>query len=205
VARDFYGRQIVMSVSRQSVSTAWVDCPPRACALVACRQSFPSLFAISRISRGRKKFWLCVTCAFAVRTTVTLADGIEHMKTNPIAAVQIDQLDATLQRPLFSSARHRPPPAAAPVAQQVQAPAPPPAPPNLTLLGVLMERQGLRAIVQPDAPNKIRMVKIGDEIGGWKVSVIEPRELILAQEERSSTFSLFKAPSPAGKSNRRSH
>lgn len=206
MAKDFRGRQIVMSASCKSASTAWVNWPASlTCALMPCRRSFTSLPAISGISRDCKKLWLCTICAFAAQTNVALADEVDHVNTNPVAVVQFDRLDGTLQRPLFSSARHRPPPAVVPVVvQQVEAPAPPPPPPNLTLLGVMTEWQARRAIIQPDAPDKIRMVKIGDEIGGWKVSAIEPRKLILAQEERSSTFSLFKAPSPAEKPNRRS-
>ncbi len=192
-----------MSARHKPSSMTWMYWPALLTSpMLAWRRSLASLQAISRVS---KKPWLCTMCVVAMQTNIVSGEELDHLKVNPVAGVRFDRLDGTLQRPLFSSARRRPAPAVVPVvAQQAEAPPPPPPPPNLTLLGVMTEWQGRLAIIQPDAPEKIRMVKIGDEIGGWKVSVIEPRKLILAQEDRSSTFSLFKAPAPVGRQNRRS-
>ena len=44
--------------------------------------------------------------------------------------------------------------------------------------------------LQPDvAP--VDRVQIGDDIGGWKVSEIEGRRLVLSLDGRSATFTLF--------------
>ena len=50
---------------------------------------------------------------------------------------------------------------------------PPPAPPNVILLGVVIDNGEARAIVQAGPANEILRVRIGDDISGWKVTQIE--------------------------------
>jgi hypothetical protein len=64
---------------------------------------------------------------------------------NPVAALSLDRLSATRERPLFSPSRRPPPPPPAPIAN---APPPPPPPPKLTLFGVVMDDEDARAVVQ---------------------------------------------------------
>jgi hypothetical protein len=113
--------------------------------------------------------------------------------SNPIVAQSIDSLSATRERPLFSPTR-RPPvrPAAAPAPLVRRAdPAPPPSPPGVVLLGVVIGADTARAFVRSEPPDKTLRVGIGDDIGGWKVSQIERRELVLSLGERSATFKIF--------------
>lgn len=42
-------------------------------------------------------------------------------------------------------------------------------------------------------------VRIGDDVGGWKVDRIEPRRLVLTLGERTVDFSLFSAAAKAVK------
>ena len=113
--------------------------------------------------------------------------------SNPIVAQSIDSLSATRERPLFSPTR-RPPvrPAAAPPPLVRRAdPAPPPSPPAVVLLGVVIGADTARAFVRSEPPDKTLRVGIGDDIGGWKVSQIERRELVLSLGDRSATFKIF--------------
>src|SRR5262249_29777643 len=48
-----------------------------------------------------------------------------------------------------------------------------------------------RAIVQSGPKNEVRRVRIGDDIGGWKVAQIETRRLVLKLDTRLATFSMF--------------
>jgi type II secretory pathway component PulC len=112
---------------------------------------------------------------------------------NPVAAQSLDQLSATLHRPLFSPSRRPPappPPPPPPVVQVAPPPAPPP-PPNLVLFGVVMDGNGARAVVRTGADKKMLRAQIGDEIDGWKVSQIEGRKVVLSQDGRFATFTLF--------------
>jgi hypothetical protein len=114
---------------------------------------------------------------------------------NPLQAQPLAGLSATRDRPLFSPGRRPPAPPPAPVAA---APPPPAPPPDVTLLGVVVDRERARAIVRSGSA-KIERVQIGDDIGGWKVSRIEGRRLLLALDGREAAFTLFdraSAPQP---------
>ena len=114
---------------------------------------------------------------------------------NPVTALSLDRLSVTRERPLFSPSRRPPPPPAVPIAS---APPPPPPPPNLTLFGVVMDDEDARAVVQTGTGSKIRRVRIGDDIDGWKVSQIEQRRLVLSLDSRLATFTMFaRAANPA--------
>jgi general secretion pathway protein N len=108
---------------------------------------------------------------------------------NPLEAQPLDRLSATRERPLFSPTRRPipppppPPPEAAPVAVVPQ-------PPNVQLFGIVVDDEGARAIVRSGA-EKVDRVQIGDDIGGWKVSQIEGRRLVLSLDGRFATFTLF--------------
>jgi type II secretory pathway component PulC len=132
--------------------------------------------------------------------------------SNPMAAQSLEQLSTIVDRPLFSPSRHppAPPPAPAPIVQAAEPPAPPPSPPNLVLFGVVMDGESARAVVRSGDRKTIR-AQIGDEIDGWKVSQIEGRKVVLSQDGRFATFTLFSddrgksesvgRPAPVGEPN----
>ena len=107
---------------------------------------------------------------------------------NPLAAHSLERLSATRERPLFAPTRRPPAPPPAPMASP---PPPPPPPPNLALFGVIMDSEEARAIVRTGTGSEIRRVRIGDDIGGWKVTQIEGRRLVLSLDGRMATFSMF--------------
>jgi hypothetical protein len=106
---------------------------------------------------------------------------------SPLAAYPLDRLSATRERPLFSPGRR--PPARPPA--PIIAAAPPPPPPKLILFGIVMDADEARAVVGVGTADKTRRVRIGDDIGGWKVTQIEERQLVLSLDDRSATFTLF--------------
>jgi hypothetical protein len=63
-------------------------------------------------------------------------------------------------------------------------------PPNVQLFGIVVDDEGARAIVR-SGTEKVDRVQIGDDIGGWKVSQIEGRRLVLSLDGRFATFTLF--------------
>jgi hypothetical protein len=54
-----------------------------------------------------------------------------------------------------------------------------------------MDGEGARAVVRAGADKKILRAQIGDDIGGWKVSQIEGRKVVLSLDGRFATFKLF--------------
>jgi hypothetical protein len=115
---------------------------------------------------------------------------------SPLAGQPLDRLSATRERPLFSPTR-RPPP---PLDLAVSGPEPPPLPlppPTVALLGVVMDGGEARAIVRTSAAADVVRVRVGDDIGGWKVAQIEVTRLVLSVDDRVATFAMF-AGSDAG-------
>jgi hypothetical protein len=115
---------------------------------------------------------------------------------SPLAVHSLDRLSATRERPLFSPSRRAPAPPAPPPPRP---PPPPPEPPNVTLVGIVMNAEEARAIVQSGPKNEVRRVRVGDDIGGWKVAQIENRRLVLKLDSRQATFSMFsgnRKPAP---------
>lgn len=145
-----------------------------------------------RYSRPRAAFILLLSamaCSAAAR-----GDELGRSATtlaNPLAAQPLDQLAATLDRPLFSPSR-RPPPAPQ---SFVQAPAPaalPSSPPIVVLLGVVMDGETARAVVRAGADKRLLRAQMGDDIDGWKVVQIDGRKVVLAsQDGRFATYRLF--------------
>jgi len=117
------------------------------------------------------------------QTQVQAATG----PASPLAAYPLDRLSATRERPLFSPSRRPPAPPPAPT---IAAASPPP-PPNLILFGIVMDAEEAHAVVGVERADKTRRVRIGDDIGGWKVTQIEERQLVLSLDDRSATFTLF--------------
>jgi hypothetical protein len=54
-----------------------------------------------------------------------------------------------------------------------------------------MDADDARAVVGVGTGDKTRRVRIGDDIGGWKVTQIEDRQLVLSLDDRSATYTLF--------------
>ena len=110
---------------------------------------------------------------------------------NPLAAQPLERLKVTRERPLFSATRRAPAPPPAPATVAVAAPPPPPAPPpSVALLGIVSEPHGARAVVR-ESGDKVVRVRVGDDVGGWKVSKIAKRELVLSLGDRTASFALF--------------
>jgi hypothetical protein len=116
---------------------------------------------------------------------------------SPLAAQPLDRLSATRERPLFSPTR-RPPPPPPPVVSAPEPPPPPPPPPNVALFGIVMDGDEAHAVVRTGPADKIMRVRVGDEIGGWKVAEIEGRRLVLSLDDRTATFMMFAGNSANG-------
>jgi general secretion pathway protein N len=140
-------------------------------------------------------FCLCASLASAAEEAPRGDAAASQAVMNPVALQPSDQLSATHDRPLFSPTR-RPPPKPVAAAEASAPPPPPPAPPpSLVLLGIVSEDgEGRAAIRSRDKDKgKVERVRIGDDVGGWKVDRIEPRRLVLTLGERSVDFALFAA------------
>ena len=134
---------------------------------------------------------LCWSARAFAADAVAPAQDRQGTLLNPLATQSMEGLSATVDRPLFSPSRRAPAPPPAPIAQAPEPPAPPPPLPNVVLVGIVMDGESARAIIRAGAEKKIMRARIGDDVGGWKVSQIEGRKLVLSLEDRLATFTLF--------------
>jgi len=116
---------------------------------------------------------------------------------SPLAAQPLDRLSATRERPLFSPTR-RPPPPPPPVVAAPPPPPPPPPPPDVALFGIVTDGDETQAVVRAGPAAKIMRVRVGDDIGGWKVAEIDGRRLVLSLDDRTATFMMFAGNSTRG-------
>jgi hypothetical protein len=61
----------------------------------------------------------------------------------------------------------------------------------VALFGVVMDGDEVHAIVRTGPAAPVKHVRIGDDIGGWKVAQIEERRLVLVLNDRIATFTMF--------------
>ena len=112
-----------------------------------------------------------------------------HALENPVAALSLDQLAATRERPLFAPDRRRP--TAALIIRHAEPP--PPNPPRLSLSAVVVDKNAPTAVVRTDPGGKAARVRLGDEVGGWRVTQIERQRLVISLDGRSATVTMFKS------------
>jgi hypothetical protein len=136
-----------------------------------------------------RSLMLVITLLIGLCSVVLAADSSGSL-ANPLAARPLNQLSATRERPLFSPSRRPPPPPPPSVVQRVEPPKPID-PPNVMLIGIVSEEGEARALIRTDSSNKVVRARLGDEVGSWTVTAIEPRRLTLSHDDRSVSFALF--------------
>src|SRR5215475_6218986 len=145
---------------------------------------------------------ILLLCVGGLTALIRPAASGEVTISNPVERQPLQELTATRERPLFSSTRRPPPKVVAPVARQ-EPPPPPPPPPSVVVLGIMSENGEARAAIRSAdkrPADKVSRVRMGDDVGGWKVERIEPRRLVLTQGDRSVDFVLFAAADKGAKS-----
>lgn len=134
---------------------------------------------------------LCAAMALHIVPPAHAQTGPSAALDNPVAALSLDQLSATRDRPLFTPSRRAPQPL---IVSSVRPPAPPPPPtppPKIELQGTILNADDSLAVVVSSADNQTMRLRLGDEVGGWKVIVIDQRKLVLAHDERVAEFTMF--------------
>jgi hypothetical protein len=139
----------------------------------------------------RRSFWFALSAAAAAVIGLELAAGTAPMSgfaatvpappftASPPPAVTADGGTLSrdiLARPLFAATRRPPPPALAPAAPAVSAPAPPPA---ARLAGTVTAGTE-RVAFFDDPPGKPLTLGIGGMLQGWHVTAIAPGRVTLS-------------------------
>jgi hypothetical protein len=134
--------------------------------------------------------WPSIVCA---------ADGAPPTAAlvNPLARQSLEQISATLTRPLFAPSRRKAASNPAPIAPPEEPPEPPRPAPKVTLVGIISDPQGSQAVLRSGGIAKDIHTRVGDEVEGWKVTAIGDQNLTLTLADRSVSFALFAAKQPS--------
>jgi hypothetical protein len=68
----------------------------------------------------------------------------------------------------------------------------------VALFGIVMDGDEAQAVVRAGPAAKVMRVRVGDDIGGWKVAQIDGRQLVLSLDDRIATFLMFAGNSRNG-------
>lgn len=116
------------------------------------------------------------------------------MSANPLWAIPLARLSGTRDRPIFSPSR-RPPPVEAAAEPVAARPAPPhrtrePEPPQLSLVGTIASgNEGFGIFLDPSTSSALRL-KVGEDFQGWKLLMIQGREVTLRKDQQAAVLSL---------------
>jgi general secretion pathway protein N len=114
------------------------------------------------------------------------------LSANPLWAIPLTQLSSTRDRPIFSPSR-RPVPAAVAAESVVAKVAPPPRkpePPPLALLGTIASDDEGFAIFLDQSTKAALRLKIGEDYQGWKLLMIQGRDVTMARDKQVAVLSL---------------
>lgn len=125
------------------------------------------------------------------------AEAAADAALNPLSSLDKASLEGFREAPLFTPSRTRPKPPPAPVVEAAAPPPPPPEPeppppPDLKLAGVATGPEGAVAIVQESGATRVERLRLGDQVGGWLVTGIEPDRLKLTLDDREQQYRLFE-------------
>jgi len=120
---------------------------------------------------------------------------------NPLWAIPLASLSNTRERPIFSPSR-RPPPMQTPVAVAAP-PAPPPPPPRverppLTLVGTVASDSESFGIFVDNASSTALRLKVGEDYQGWRLRVVQGRDVSLERDQQTVVLSLPEPGVEAG-------
>jgi len=108
---------------------------------------------------------------------------------NPLATMGVASLNATQQRPLFSSSRRPPMPAATP-AQPLPTPVSEPRRPALSLVGVVAGEGDAFAIFVEEKTKAVVRLKAGESHAGWTLRGVGRREATLERGSESEVLAI---------------
>jgi hypothetical protein len=132
----------------------------------------------------------------APAATLSPHAAIEHPPPggNPLWALPLKQLSITRERPIFSTSRRPPPPAAptyvAPVAVRTPQKPKEPERPSITLVGTILGTSESIGIFLNPATRDIVRLLLGEDHEGWALRSVKTREVTLVKERERVVLEL---------------
>lgn len=135
---------------------------------------------------------LAVAAALFAGPTLAAAQERAPESLNPLSFIDASALPGFRDRPPFAPSRRPPPATAEPAPPSGSPPAPEVREPNLRLTGVVGASDESVAVVQNLDVNETWRLRLGDSVGGWLVTAIDPMAMRLTLGEREREFRIFE-------------
>jgi hypothetical protein len=68
--------------------------------------------------------------------------------------------------------------------------------PQVELFGTLLDADNAIAVIMDPSTHGTQRVRIGDDVGGWKVEQIEERNIVISLGDRTAVFTIFADSGP---------
>jgi len=119
---------------------------------------------------------------------------------NPVSLLPQTYLHETTERPLFATTR-RPPPKPLPIYREPPPPPPPPDPADLSLVGVMVGRDGAVALLRVKGLGQTIPVRRGEIVDGWTIGDIQSRQIEVTKDAVKATIVVSAVSSPGTEAN----
>jgi len=116
---------------------------------------------------------------------------VETAPINPLAAINLEQLGHTIERPLFTPTRQPPPIIKKKKRVAYKQPKKKPDTRAFSLVGVVLGPGISVALLREKATGTILSLYAGDTAKGWRVQKIGPTNVTLLQDETTVSLRLF--------------
>jgi hypothetical protein len=115
---------------------------------------------------------------------------------NPLGAIVLASLAQTIERPLFSQSR-APKPKPQPEAAEATEEEPQPQAEDFAVLAIVVSGDRKTALVRVNKTSEVFRLKPGDTFSGWKLTAVEPKAIVIANQDLSFPLKLFAQPADA--------
>lgn len=142
--------------------------------------------------------WMVYQWLFPAQLPAVATYEQEGVITTPLSVEPVDTLvadqqhyDNLVERPLFYPSRR--PPAPEPESSPESEPTPLPAADEaLTLVGIIIMPEGMRALIREDESRRVSRLQLGDSIARWRLADISPEQVRLTRADRQRVLSLVR-------------
>lgn len=119
---------------------------------------------------------------------MTMPTSVDVVDT-PVAGLQY--YDNLVERPLFYPDR-RPPPPEPEARPEPETPTLPQADEALTLVGIIIMPEGMRALIREEDSKRVSRLELGDSIARWRLADISAEQVRLTRDDRQRVLPLVR-------------
>jgi hypothetical protein len=127
----------------------------------------------------------------ALLATVRAPALAEDQRSSALPSLQLKDLSATRERPLFAPTRRPPPPPPPPRVVTVAPEHPPEKTPKMVLTGIIVKQSETIVVLRNVATSESISLRSGESVGPWRVQAQNDHSVILSDGTKQFTLEMF--------------